>query len=87
MAGQLISMQYGREDELESDALGVDFMSDAGYDPRAMIGVMEILASASGGESQPEFMSTHPNPENRMDRIQAAIDAKFPGGVPDGLSP
>jgi predicted Zn-dependent protease len=52
-----------------------------------MIGVMEILASASGGESQPEFMSTHPNPENRMDRIQAAIDAKFPGGVPDGLSP
>lgn len=87
MAGQLISMKYGREDELESDVLGIDFMSDAGYDPRSMLGVMEILASASGGERPPEFMSTHPNPENRMARIQAAIDAKFPGGVPAGLSP
>lgn len=87
IAGQLISMKYGREDELESDVLGVDFMSDAGYDPRAMIGVMEILASASGGERPPEFMSTHPNPENRVGRIQAAIAAKFPNGVPGGLSP
>ncbi|MEZ4650810.1 MAG: M48 family metallopeptidase [Candidatus Eisenbacteria bacterium] len=87
IAGQLISMKYGREDELESDVLGVDFMSDAGYDPRAMIGVMEILASASDGQRPPEFMSTHPNPENRVGRIQTAIAQKFPNGVPGGLSP
>lgn len=49
-------------------------MDEAGYDPQAMIGVMEILAQASGGQSQPEFFSTHPNPENRIQRIQEAIN-------------
>ncbi|MDH3592357.1 MAG: M48 family metalloprotease, partial [Planctomycetota bacterium] len=37
--GQMITMKYGREDELESDTLGVRFMSEAGYDPRSMIQV------------------------------------------------
>ena len=44
-----MNMNYGREDELESDDLGVRIMSEAGYDPRGMIRVMEILAEASGG--------------------------------------
>jgi beta-barrel assembly-enhancing protease len=85
LVGQLISMRYGRDDELESDRLGVRFMADAGYDPRSLIGVMEILAEAGGG-SQPEFFSTHPNPENRIQKIQAAIEAEFPNGVPEGLT-
>lgn len=85
--GQLINMSYGRDDELESDVWGVDLMADAGYDPRALIRVMEILAEASGPGRQPEFFSTHPNPENRIARIEAAIRQKFPQGVPDGLQP
>ena len=80
-------MKYGRDDELESDKLGVRFMVEAGYDPRAMIRVMEILRDAGGGGSQPEFFSTHPNPENRIARIQQAIDELFPNGFPDGLKP
>ena len=56
---QMTLMRYGREDELQSDSLGVRFMSDAGYDPRAMIDVMDILASASGGSpSSPRTGST-----------------------------
>lgn len=82
---QLVNMRYGREDELESDRLGVRIMSEAGYDPRALIGVMQILAEASGGGGQPEFFSTHPNPENRIQQIEAAIQAEFPNGVPDDL--
>ena len=74
LVGQLINMRYGRDDEIESDFFGVCFMDEAGYDPQAMIGVMEILAQASGGQSQPEFFSTHPNPENRIQRIQEAIN-------------
>ena len=70
-------MKYGRDDELESDRLGVQIMVDAGYDPRGMIGVMEILAAASSGNRQPEFFSTHPNPDNRIERIQEAIDARI----------
>lgn len=84
VVGQLITMKYGRDDELESDRLGVRFMADAGYDPRALIGVMQILSEAGGG-GQPEFFSTHPNPENRTGEIQEAIEAEFPNGVPDGL--
>jgi predicted Zn-dependent protease len=85
MVGQVINMRYGREDELESDRLGVRFMAEAGYDPRAMIRVMEILAEASSGPRPPEFFSTHPNPENRIQRIQEAIQEEFPNGLPEGL--
>ena len=83
--GQLVNLRYGRQDELEADRLGVRFTAEAGYDPRAMIRVMEILEQASQGRSQPEFFSTHPNPENRKGRIQAAIAERFPDGVPKGL--
>lgn len=69
-------MKYGRDDELESDDLGVRFLIEAGYNPEALVGVMEILANASKGSNQPEFMSTHPAPENRVERIRAAI-AKY----------
>jgi beta-barrel assembly-enhancing protease len=73
LIGQLINLKFGREDELESDFLGVCFINDSGYDPRELISVMEILAASRQGEQPPEFFSTHPNPENRVQRIQAAI--------------
>lgn len=84
---QLVNLQYGRDDELESDRLGVRIMAEAGYDPRAMIKVMQVLAEASGGSGPPEFFSTHPNPENRIQRIEEAINELFPNGVPDDLVP
>lgn len=71
--GQLINLKYGRDDELQSDAIGVCLMIDAGYDPQGMVRVMEILGAASDGARQPEFFSTHPNPENRIQQIEEAI--------------
>ena len=76
MVGNMVSMKYGRDDETESDRLGVQFMIEAGYDPEQMIGVMKILKEASGGGRQAEFMSTHPDPGNRMERIREEI-AKY----------
>src|SRR5262245_27715699 len=73
LTGSMINMKYGREDELESDSLGLVIAYEAGYDPRAMAGVMEVLAKASGGSRQPEFASTHPAPENRQARIKEEI--------------
>jgi predicted Zn-dependent protease len=73
VVGGLINMRYGRDDELESDALGIRIVAEAGYDPRAMLSVMEMLAKASGGSRQPEFFSTHPHPENRLARIREEI--------------
>jgi beta-barrel assembly-enhancing protease len=88
LIGQLVSLRFSREDELEADKLGVRFTSESGYDPHAMIGVMEILDTSTKGQGrQPEFFSTHPNPDHRIERIQAAIKEIYPQGVPEGLTP
>ena len=87
MVGNMVNLRYGREDELESDRWGVQLVINAGYDPRGMIRVMEILREASGGSGQPEFMSSHPDPGNRIDRIRALITELMPGGIPDSLDP
>ena len=71
--GQKTLLKNGRGDELESDELGVKLMIDAGYDPRYLINVMEILKAAAGPNRVPEFQSTHPDPENRIEKIKAAI--------------
>jgi predicted Zn-dependent protease len=82
---KLAQMKYGREDELQSDQWGVRLTALAGYDPRAMIGVMEVLDRASQGQSPPEFLSTHPKPANRVKYIKDLIASEFPSGVPEGL--
>ena len=48
-------------------------MIEAGYEPEEMIGVMKILKSAAGPNRTPEFQSTHPDPENRIEKIKEAI--------------
>jgi len=76
--GQNTLLTNGRDDELESDDLGVLLMIRAGYEPREMIKVMEILKAAGGPNRVPEFQSTHPDPENRIEKIKEAI-AKYGG--------
>lgn len=73
LVGQLINLKFGRDDELEADALGVCFINDAGYDPNELVGVMQILEASQTGNRPPEFFSTHPDPGNRIQRIQEAI--------------
>jgi len=85
LIGQLVNLKFSRDDELEADRLGVRWMTEAGYDPRALIGLMQILEAASGPSQQPEFFATHPNPDNRITNIEEAIAAEFPDGVPEGL--
>jgi predicted Zn-dependent protease len=72
-AGSLVNLKYGRDDELESDRLGVEFMAQAGYDANGMIRLMEVLSEAGGGRSQQEWTSTHPNPERRMERLAELV--------------
>src|SRR4051812_40186756 len=85
VAAQLATLRYSRQDELEADHEGVRYMGAAGYDPRSMIKVMQVLEEASQGQRQPEFFATHPNPENRIGKIEEAIRALYPSGVPPGL--
>ena len=85
LISQLVQMKFGREDEITADVLGVEIMAQADYDPRSMIDVMRILEAAGGGGPSVEFFSTHPSPDNRIERIEAAIREIFPNGVPEGL--
>ena len=74
LIGQLVNMKFGREDELDSDWLGVCILDQAGYDPNAMIEVMEILDRATSSTGRPpEVFSTHPNPDNWIAQIQYGI--------------
>ncbi|MBD2484682.1 M48 family metallopeptidase [Planktothrix sp. FACHB-1365] len=82
---QLVNLRYGREDELESDRLGFQFMTQAGYNPKGLVELMQILASARSGGNPPEFLSTHPNPGNRVERLQAIITETYPNGIPANL--
>lgn len=81
MIGNIVNMKYGRDQELESDDFGVRVMMEAGYDASELIGVMDILERASGGKRQSEFMSTHPSPDNRRDRIREAIERYESGRI------
>ncbi|MEO8209521.1 MAG: M48 family metallopeptidase [bacterium] len=71
--GSIINMKYGREDEIEADRFGVKYLFETGYEPEAQIEVMQILKQASGGQQQPEFLSTHPDPANRIEEIKKYI--------------
>jgi len=68
---QLLFLKFGRDDERQADELGVRYMSRAGYDPFQLAGVMAMLGqvTSEGGEGPPEWLSTHPNPENREEDI------------------
>lgn len=80
-----VGLRYGREAEIESDVWGVKNMVEAGYDPRALIEVMNVLEKASGGKAPPAMLSTHPHPEKRRATIKATIEEMFPDGVPAHL--
>jgi predicted Zn-dependent protease len=75
----MVNLKYGRDDELESDKYGIKYMVSAGYQPEAMLRVMEVLAEAGGGKGGSDFGSSHPSPENRIIKIKEEI-AKMNGG-------
>jgi len=74
----LLFLAYGREDERQSDELGLRYMTQDAYDPREMAETLEMLADAAGareGERVPAFLSTHPDPLERRDAILQLINA------------
>ena len=86
VVAQMVQLRYGRNDEIQADTLGVRLMSEAGYDPRAMIELMQILEKSGSAERPPEFMSSHPDPGNRREVIMRAIQSRYPSGVPETLT-
>jgi len=64
-----INLPNSREDEQEADRIGVELAARAGYDPRAAVTLWQKMARASGS-GPPQFLSTHPSPENRIHDLQ-----------------
>ncbi len=74
VANQMIQLHYSRHDESQADIWGLKLMTESGFDPHAMIDVMEILKAASGGRGgQIEMFQTHPNPDLRIEQIKAYL--------------
>lgn len=73
VVNQITQLKYSRTDELEADQWGLDLMSEAGYNPKAMLEVMHILQTAVPGGHQPEMLLTHPYPEKRIEHIKAYL--------------
>ena len=74
----LLFLKFGRDDEKEADELGLRYMTRESYDPREMLevfGVLDRVTRAAGGGRMPDWLSTHPSPENRLARIQDEITA------------
>jgi predicted Zn-dependent protease len=71
-AAQLIFLRYSREDELEADGLGVEYSSLAGYNAREVTEFFRSLSRIQEKEGQglPNFLSTHPDPGDRVTRIR-----------------
>ena len=60
---------FNRKQESEADYLGLIFSSLSGYDIRETVKVWERMKEYNKGKAPPEFMSTHPSPDNRIKKI------------------
>ena len=77
MGGQLVTLKFGRDDESESDLIGMELAARAGYDPRAGVTLWNKMAAANKG-APPEWLSTHPSSGSRIQDIEAALPLVMP---------
>jgi predicted Zn-dependent protease len=72
-----INLPNSREHEVEADRIGVELAARAGYDPRAAVTLWQKMAKAGGG-GPPQFLSTHPSPDNRIRDLQVYAERVMP---------
>lgn len=70
MANVTHGLPDSREFEREADRIGVELAARAGYDPRAAVTLWQKMAQAGGGGT-PQFLSTHPSEQSRIQDLQA----------------
>jgi len=73
----LLTLQFGREDETEADLVGMELAARAGFDPRAGVSLWQKMGAANKN-APPQWLSTHPSDGSRI----AVIEANLPKVMP-----
>ncbi len=73
----LLTLEFGREDESEADLVGMELAARAGFDPRAGVTLWQKMGAASKG-APPQWLSTHPSGKTRIADIQANLPKVMP---------
>jgi predicted Zn-dependent protease len=71
------NLPHSRTDETEADRIGVELAARAGYDPHAAISLWEKMQKL-GGSQPPQFLSTHPSHESRINDLRAYAEKVMP---------
>jgi predicted Zn-dependent protease len=71
------NLPHSRTDETEADRIGVELAARTGYDPRAAISLWEKMQKVGGGQP-PQFLSTHPSHESRINDLRANAEKVMP---------
>ncbi|MBW8192380.1 M48 family metallopeptidase [Neiella marina] len=90
-----VILPFSRVHESEADYMGQELMANAGFQPHAAVDLWRNMAAASGGNQPPEFMSTHPSHETRINDLTAGLvqfeplyeQAKMAGKRPNCVKP
>jgi predicted Zn-dependent protease len=77
VASVTFQLPHSREQESEADVIGVELMARAGYDPHAAVSVWKKMMAANDG-GPPEFLSTHPSPQSRIEELQQLVPKVMP---------
>ncbi|MGB0524310.1 MAG: M48 family metallopeptidase [Flammeovirgaceae bacterium] len=73
VGSQLGMLKFSRSHESEADEMGLYFSAMAGYDPQHAPAFWERMKAASGGQAPPEFLSTHPSNDTRIQQLNALM--------------
>jgi len=77
VASVTFQLPHSREQESEADTIGIELMARAGYDPNAAVSVWKKMMAANQGGT-PQFLSTHPSPQTRIQDLQALVPKVMP---------
>jgi len=79
--GTLYLLSFSRDQEYQSDMLGLRYMTAIGYNPLGQLQVMRVLKQAGGGGAGIEMLSTHPLPQSRIETLKDIIREKYPNAI------